>query len=134
MLIDTFKEELLSPGNSISLKCSVEGNPLPQIIWTLDEAPLPVDQRFRFGDFVTQNNRVTSFVNITKVKPEDAGYYRCTASNEAGSVEFQKRINIYGHPSVKSIGNISSLEGMDIRINCPFYGFPVQRITWKKGN
>lgn len=37
----TFIEQTLQPGPAVSLKCSAQGNPTPQIIWALDGFSLP---------------------------------------------------------------------------------------------
>lgn len=51
---ETFSSQTLEPGPSLSLKCIAGGNPLPQITWKLDDAPLPESPRVRFGDYVTK--------------------------------------------------------------------------------
>lgn len=65
--------EPLRPGKSLSLKCSAIGTPLPQIIWTLDGQTLQEHGRIRVGDYVSADNVVNSFVNITSLRSEDGG-------------------------------------------------------------
>ncbi|KAL3210778.1 hypothetical protein MRX96_036878 [Rhipicephalus microplus] len=78
-LRETFSERTLSPGPSISLKCIAAGRPLPQVTWSLDGLPVPENARFRMGDYVTSEGHVVSFVNISGVRAEDGGLYRCSA-------------------------------------------------------
>lgn len=65
--METFKEEILEENLALSLKCIASGNPLPQVTWLLDGQPLPDNTRFRFGDFVTKEGLIVSYVNITSV-------------------------------------------------------------------
>lgn len=51
---DTFRGEVLEPGQDVSLQCSARANPLPEITWSIDEQPIPESTRTRFGDFVTK--------------------------------------------------------------------------------
>ena len=65
--------EPLKPGTALSIKCSATGVPLPQIVWTLDGAPLADHGRIRVGDYVSSDGVVNSFVNITILRTEDGG-------------------------------------------------------------
>ncbi len=65
--------EPVKPGNALSVKCSATGVPLPQIVWTLDGAPLADHGRIRVGDYVSSDGVVNSFVNITSLRTEDGG-------------------------------------------------------------
>lgn len=48
------------------------------------------------GQYVTMLGDVISHVNISSVKPEDGGEYRCDAENRAGKASHAARLNIYG--------------------------------------
>lgn len=65
--------EPLKPGGPLSIKCSATGVPLPQVVWTLDGAPLADHGRIRVGDYVSSDGVVHSFVNVTSLRPEDGG-------------------------------------------------------------
>ena len=65
--------EPLRPGVPLSIKCSATGTPLPQIVWTLDGAPLVENGRIRIGDYVNGEGIVNSFVNISSLRTEDGG-------------------------------------------------------------
>lgn len=82
-LLETFATNLapLSYGHPLSLKCVAAGSPLPQITWTLDGRPLAEQMRVRVGDYVNADGLVNSFVNISTVRPEDGGWYECSAHN-----------------------------------------------------
>lgn len=134
VLAYTFPEQTVEPGSFLSLKCTATGTPLPQITWTLDGFPVTEGLRTRVGDFVTSDGFVNSFVNITRIQTEDGGTYECLASNDIANVGHSSRINIYGPPFVKPMRNISVLAGHMLVLKCPVSGYPIEKITWEKGN
>ncbi|KAM7292998.1 Down syndrome cell adhesion molecule-like protein 1 homolog [Ixodes scapularis] len=132
ILRETFTERTLSPGPSISLKCIAAGRPLPQVTWSLDGLPVPENGRFRMGDYVTSDGSVVSFVNISAVRAEDGGLYRCSAGNDVGVSEHAARVNIHGPPFVRRMGNLSVVAGEVLSITCPVGGHPIDSITWER--
>lgn len=98
-LVSGFIRQTVQPGISVSLKCIASGNPTPNIRWTLDGFPLPQADRFVIGQYVPMHGNVISHVNITGVRVEDGGTYRCTAANRVGEVAHQAQLNVYGKPS-----------------------------------
>lgn len=80
------------------------------------------------------NGDVISYVNISNVDQEDGGLYRCEARNEAGSVHHSEQVYIVGSPFIKPLGNITVQAGDTLTIRCPVTGYPIQRITWSKGD
>ena len=63
----------LTIGQNYTLNCTTTGDPQPSIIWTRDGVP------------VNQFNGTGYQLRLFNVKREDAGSYRCTASNGYGS-------------------------------------------------
>lgn len=64
---------LASEGETITLSCGAEGDPPPEITWTLDGATL--------------DGAVGPVLLLENVTADDAGGYRCVATNAEGSVE-----------------------------------------------
>lgn len=126
----TFRE--MSPGEWMSIKCTATGVPLPQITWSLDGFPLDSLDGLRTGDYVTNDNYVISFVNITSVKAEHGGTYSCKASSESGMTENSAMIRVFGNPVVRPMGNVTSTAGTDVMIKCPVGGHPIEDIHWEK--
>merc|ERR1719239_1422637 len=64
------------------MKCSVSGDPEPQITWFKDNAPLSssdiIDLKYKQG---------LATLTINEAFPEDEGDYKCKATNSMGSVE-----------------------------------------------
>ncbi|KAG8193109.1 hypothetical protein JTE90_013867 [Oedothorax gibbosus] len=132
-LQETFEEQTIQPGPSLSLKCVASGNPLPQIVWRLDDAPIPENHRTRFGDYVTKDGFVVSFVNVSNVKTEDGGDYRCVANNGVGEVSHEARINVLGPPVVvRRTRNVTVVAGDVLVLRCPVAGYPLENIHWER--
>ncbi|KAI1289670.1 Down syndrome cell adhesion molecule-like protein 1 -like protein [Halotydeus destructor] len=129
----TFREQAIEPGSKLSLKCVASGNPLPQVTWTLDGEHIVEYSGIRIGDYVTNDGFVNSFVNISSVKLEDGGVYRCRASNGINSIEHAARISVYGRPFVKTMRNVTAISGERVQLDCPYSGHPVESIGWEKG-
>ena len=64
-------------------KCTVDGNPLPQVTWTKLNSSLPV------GRYVVQ---YSGALIVKDVRPDDEGVYSCTAKNLLGSVNASARL------------------------------------------
>lgn len=90
-------------------------------------------RRFMIGQYVTVHGDVISHVNISVVHVEDGGEYRCTAANRMAKVHHSARLNIYGLPHVRPMGNYAAVAGETTVIKCPVAGFPIASITWEKG-
>ncbi|EFN82424.1 Down syndrome cell adhesion molecule [Harpegnathos saltator] len=131
-LLYKFIEQTMQPGPSVSLKCIAMGNPTPHFSWTLDGFPLPQNDRFMIGQYVTVHGDVISHVNISAVRVEDGGEYRCSAVNRVARAHHAARLNIYGLPHVRAMGNYAAVAGETTVIKCPVAGFPIASITWEK--
>lgn len=90
-------------------------------------------RRFMIGQYVTVHGDVISHVNVSAVRVEDGGEYRCSAENRVAKVHHGARLNIYGSPHVRAMGNYAAVAGETTVIKCPVAGFPITVITWEKG-
>lgn len=52
--------------------------------------------RYAIGQYVDSSGDVISHLNITHVRTDDGGLYKCIASNSMGNVEYAARLNVYG--------------------------------------
>ncbi|XP_046679200.1 Down syndrome cell adhesion molecule-like protein Dscam2 isoform X5 [Homalodisca vitripennis] len=128
----TFIEQTLQPGPAVSLKCSAQGNPTPQITWALDGFSLPNNVRFMIGQYLTIHGDVISHVNISNVAVEDGGEYSCTAENRAGKATHSARLNVYGLPYIRLIPKVTAVAGETFQLKCPVAGYPIEEIHWER--
>jgi Down syndrome cell adhesion molecule len=153
-MIYRFIEQNVRTGNHISLKCSARGSPPPQVVflkncsifisnsrfstiyqftWLLDSQPI-LDisaHRYAMGQYVDISGDVISHLNISHVRADDGGLYKCTA-NSIGSASHAARLNIFGPPYVRAISPIKAVAGEDLIVYCPFSGYPIDNIRWEK--
>ncbi|XP_063823506.1 cell adhesion molecule Dscam1-like [Ostrinia nubilalis] len=124
----TFIEQALHPGPALAMHCAASGSPPPRFTWLLDGQPVEehnTPQR-SVSQFMNSNGDVVSYLNITSVRPEDGGRYSCRAHNSRGSVEHSTRLNVYGPPSIRNVGPIRVVAGVNTTIHCPYSGFPIR--------
>ncbi|XP_052750182.1 cell adhesion molecule Dscam2-like [Galleria mellonella] len=131
----TFIEQALHPGPALALHCAASGSPPPRFTWLLDGQPVEehnTPQR-TVSQFMNSNGDVVSFLNISSVRPDDGGRYTCRAHNTRGAVDHSTRLNVYGTPSIRNIGPVRVVAGVNTTIYCPFSGFPISEIRWQRG-
>ena len=85
------------------------------------------------GQYVSAEGDVISHVNISSVHVADGGAYTCTAANSAGEASHGARLNVYGPPQVRPMGQQTAVAGRTFIIACPASGHPIHSITWIKG-
>lgn len=107
-----------------------------QFTWLLDGQPI-MDvssmHRYAIGQYVDTSGDVISHLNISNVRSDDGGLYRCVATNAMGNAEHAARLNVYGPPFVRAIGPMHAIAGETFRLQCPFSGYPIESISWEKG-
>ncbi|KAA0184406.1 hypothetical protein HAZT_HAZT005375 [Hyalella azteca] len=86
------------------------------------------------GQHVTGLGDVVGHVNISSVRVEDGGHYACTATNVASSVTHEAPLSVYGPPHVRPLGSVTAVAGETFRVRCPVAGYPIETITWAKGD
>ena len=65
--------------SNITLKCSAEGNPLPELAWTHNGTEVSKQERS-----VTSENEIETYIKFTLKKRELFGNYSCKAKNSVG--------------------------------------------------
>jgi len=69
----------------------VEGDPAPDIEWSVDGDKIKKGGRF---DFLTRGDLVT--LKISETSAEDEGEYKCTATNENGTATTSAELIVNG--------------------------------------
>ncbi|KAK8776741.1 hypothetical protein V5799_029914 [Amblyomma americanum] len=132
VLVSHFDDIVVRRDEPVSLRCAATGTPLPQITWSVYGVQVQDSSRVRVGDYVSRDGSVISFVNITRVRPEDGGAYRCEASNENGADAHSGRLNVLGPPAVHAMHNRTVVAGRRAVLHCPYSGYPITRVVWRK--
>uniref|UniRef100_A0A646QDL0 Peroxidasin n=1 Tax=Hemiscolopendra marginata TaxID=943146 RepID=A0A646QDL0_9MYRI len=105
--------------------CEATGNPRPFITWTLNERPLSNLHRFRISS--------TGTLTITNVISEDAGSYRCSASNTLGQISTVAYLKVQVPPVITTFPlNQTVSEGRLAEFRCDADGSPSPHLTWLK--
>lgn len=133
VLVSRFEELVVRRDEPVSLRCAATGTPLPQITWSVYDVQVQDSSRVRVGDYVSRDGSVISFVNFTRVRLEDGGAYRCEAANEHGKDAYSARLNVIGAPMVLPMTNRTVVAGRKLLLHCPFSGYPVTKVIWRKG-
>ncbi|XP_060132262.1 basement membrane-specific heparan sulfate proteoglycan core protein isoform X6 [Zootoca vivipara] len=110
-------------GNAVEFECLAFGDPKPQVTWS------KVGGRLRPGVLASG-----SMVKIERVEQADAGQYRCTATNDVGTVQSHVILHVQSVPQIAAaqpeVKEVST--GSKVVFPCSASGFPVPDITWTK--
>ncbi|GIY48983.1 down syndrome cell adhesion molecule homolog [Caerostris extrusa] len=129
-----FPEKTVRQGSFVSLICIANGNPAPQVKWTLDGIwTLSTRPGVLVSTYLSGGGDVISYVNITSADVTDSGVYSCTAFNEAGKAVHSRRLNVFGSLFIRPLNNLTALAGGVFKVMCPFGGYPFDSIIWKRG-
>ncbi|KAH9373256.1 hypothetical protein HPB48_005001 [Haemaphysalis longicornis] len=133
-LTQTFYQKNLRLGDSFSLQCQCKGRPLPSFTWERNREPLHGDHRARVTS-IHVGNQVISVLNVSRATSDDSGLYGCTAANEEGSASHWARVNVHGKLFVhRPHVNVSAVPGQDVTLQCLYGGYPVDTVSWHKGD
>ncbi|XP_070207543.1 basement membrane-specific heparan sulfate proteoglycan core protein-like isoform X4 [Littorina saxatilis] len=109
-------------GDRVEFECIVTGTPRPTVQWNKLEGPLPSNAIIGEGILI-----------IPEAKPDDAGTYRCTATNVAGSVQSQVQLFVQSIPVISQQQDLQTAAlGSPTTLSCDTLGAPEPVITWTK--
>ena len=103
------------------------------ITWLLDDLPVTDLNGIRYGDYVTKDSNVISFINITVVSTEHGGQWSCTARSQLADIRYSAHVNVVGPPFVRLIPNMTLVAHQTIYLKCPVGG-SFDEILWEKSN
>ncbi|XP_071802833.1 hemicentin-1-like isoform X2 [Asterias amurensis] len=113
-------------GTTVLLPCNaIIGNPAPKIYWYKDGQPVRQGSHFRVLDGGT--------LRIVPLLLDDAGTYRCVASNVAGNDTLYTRVTVDVPPVIDETNSSYSVIYRDsVSLYCPATGHPRPTINWFK--
>uniref|UniRef100_A0A8C1VBT7 Ig-like domain-containing protein n=1 Tax=Cyprinus carpio TaxID=7962 RepID=A0A8C1VBT7_CYPCA len=116
----------------LSLNCSIEGKPMPEITWILPNGTslLRGTSVFRF------HHQLDGTLVIRDPSILEVGRYRCIGRNSAGYVERTVTLESNRKPEItnKYSSLVSIINGENLHLNCLSGGHPLPRLTWTLPN
>lgn len=125
-----FNERIVSLiGKTTVLNCSADGQPVPEIIWTLPNGTRFTGEPNRGSRHHLGNDGTLVIYNPRK---EDSGKYRCGARNFMGYIEKLIILDVGQKPYIltRPRGIIRSVSGEPLFLHCLSDGSPRPRIYW----
>ncbi|XP_034025662.1 LOW QUALITY PROTEIN: hemicentin-1 [Thalassophryne amazonica] len=109
----------------VSLECTADGQPQPEVTWQRERRP------------VVEGAHVRIFANgtlsITSTQRSDGGLYTCTAKNIAGRASHDIRLIIQVPPIIPAgQRELSVIQGFQALLPCVVQGSPNPMISWEK--
>ncbi|XP_059546876.1 basement membrane-specific heparan sulfate proteoglycan core protein isoform X6 [Myotis daubentonii] len=108
-------------GHAVEFECLAMGDPKPQVTWS------KVGGRLRPG--VMQSGGI---VRIARVELADAGQYRCTATNAAGTTQSHVLLLVQALPQISTPPEVRVPAGSAAAFPCMASGYPTPDISWSK--
>ncbi|XP_032444838.1 neuronal cell adhesion molecule a isoform X11 [Xiphophorus hellerii] len=110
-------------GETLELECIAEGLPTPEISWQKDAGKLPSGRAF-FSNF-------NKTLKISDVNEDDAGEYRCTATNKLGSAHHLIKVTVKAAPFwISAPRNLILAPNETGILTCRVNGNPKPKINW----
>ncbi|XP_038063967.1 hemicentin-1-like isoform X2 [Patiria miniata] len=113
-------------GTSVTLPCTaILGNPTPKIYWYRDGSLIRQGTHYRIME--------DGGLVIRPLRLDDAGMYRCVASNVAGNDTLWTQVTVQVPPTINETETSYSVIYRDsVELFCPAAGFPRPTVTWFK--
>ncbi|GFS41621.1 peroxidasin [Nephila pilipes] len=112
-------------GSTIVLPCSAVSDPDPTINWTQNGIALP--RVFRY--YVSSTGSLT----IKNVQRNDAGVYRCVASNTVSTIAVEAKVEVEAPPVfLERPRDQEALQGNTVELICLVEGLPRPVLSWSK--
>ncbi|XP_059511613.1 basement membrane-specific heparan sulfate proteoglycan core protein isoform X2 [Stegostoma tigrinum] len=114
--------QMVMVGGSVEFECQAIGDPQPSIRWSKVDGRLSPEVILKNG-----------MLKIDHVKESDAGRYRCTATNDAGSVKSEVVLYVQTVPMIAPQPELKEVTiGSKAVFPCLASGYPEPEITWTK--
>jgi len=114
----------VNESGSAYFQCSASGNPTPTIVWS----------KLENGTEVTLQGSSGERLHLKNVSANDAGIYKCAATNILGQARRETRLVVNVRPKVSiNLGPLYAIKGSDITLPiCHVTGYPRPHVTWVK--
>nr|XP_012153983.1 PREDICTED: muscle M-line assembly protein unc-89-like isoform X1 [Megachile rotundata] len=127
--VNPMRDVYVEEGQPLSLSASFIGNPIPDVSWTKDGAPVQPSDRVT----VTCDGKKTE-LEINPCDAKDAGVYECRISNPLGDDSTKSTANvrkIFQAPNfTQTFKDLQQLPTFDAKFLARISGVPRPEITW----
>ncbi|XP_074831677.1 basement membrane-specific heparan sulfate proteoglycan core protein isoform X3 [Carettochelys insculpta] len=114
--------QMVLAGAAVEFECLAIGDPTARITWSKVGGRMPPKALLRGGT-----------VTIERVEQSDAGQYRCTATNDAGTVQSNIILHVQSLPQIAAPPEVTEvIVGSRAVFPCLASGFPLPEIKWTK--
>ncbi|XP_019202689.1 neuronal cell adhesion molecule a isoform X12 [Oreochromis niloticus] len=121
--LGTTSTKMVLRGQTLELECIAEGLPTPDISWQKEGGELP-SNRVSYHNF-------KKTLKISDVNENDAGNYRCVATNNLGTIHHTIKVTVKAAPFWVSIPRNLILAPNETGVlTCRVNGEPKPRIDW----
>ncbi|XP_013872418.1 neuronal cell adhesion molecule a isoform X2 [Austrofundulus limnaeus] len=121
--LGTTSTKMVLKGETLVLECIAEGLPTPDVSWYRDDGQ-PLSSRTSFENF-------KKTLKISNVDEDDAGVYRCTATNKLGSQHHIIKVSVKAAPFwVSAPRNLILAPNETGILTCRVNGEPKPDIQW----
>ncbi|XP_043941249.1 hemicentin-1 [Protopterus annectens] len=122
---DINSNRIESLGANAVLNCEVRGDPPPEIQWSKNGINIQISNRIR----QLSNGSLAIYGTVN----EDAGKYKCIATNDAGAVERVVTLTLQSPPTV-TVDPVESTvsAGSAVLLNCVADGEPPPTVEWSR--
>lgn len=114
---------------TLTLVAKVSGLPRPEVEWFRNNKPVSMLPNHRP---VYEDETCT--LKVVKVTMDQAGEYKCVATNSAGTADCTANITIEGvmeAPEItRELPNREVREGRPVKLDCAVKGIPEPEVTW----
>ncbi|XP_071821894.1 hemicentin-1-like isoform X3 [Apostichopus japonicus] len=115
-------------GNTVEMRCAIEGEPLPEVSWSKNDETVILNDRVA----LMQNGSLM----IHNTLPQDSGAYKCLAYNRYGmTISAEAMLSIKSAPSIV-VGPMNTTidKGEMVLLDCMVTGNPAPVVRWRKGS
>ncbi|XP_046401323.1 protein amalgam-like isoform X2 [Ischnura elegans] len=115
--------KIIKKGETLTLKCEVEGYPEPEITWSKKGKHLPTGEETKVATSIT-------FVSVDR---HHNGTYECIAENTLGRAKTTIDIRVQYSPEIKIEKElVNTAEGHTSEITCTVHAEPKAKVFWYK--
>ncbi|GFO25242.1 muscle m-line assembly protein unc-89, partial [Plakobranchus ocellatus] len=130
MFLTKMSNKVVNNGDTLHLECDVIGTPEPNITWSKDGEELSPQLTFSSS----YDGRLAT-LELHEMRMEDAGVYRCVASNPAGRVSMDAAVTVQVKKQVPYFTStpeeMTTQVGRSVTLKCEVRGVPKPVVFWR---